>query len=494
MNHRPDEDKWLDTIRDSMAGYETRVPDGVWDEVSRRIPASRRHIMPLWLRRAAVAAMIAGAIATALLIIPSAPQMPDVDRMADNMPTAREVEQPTAKPDAAIARNSEQNEQQTDAAARRQPAAQPTPETMATDHEEQALTVASVVTTTESEAEKEPVSAAAEPATPPLPAPAKRSRRDNRNYAAAARSGVRRTSSPIIDDRFDMGLSTTGALFASTGNNRSAGMPEIIPSPWGKSRVTTLGSSGSWSADDGNADQPDEDYGISGNQGGTDHSGKPGPSGEPDDPGHEPEGALAPGGHPGINSPIQNLKVPGHETPVDYDHPVKARHHQPVKVGMSVSYRLTPRLSLESGLTYTCLSSDLEFLPESKYSGASRSLHYLGIPVGVRYRFASWSKLDFYGSASFLTELCVGGRYKKFVKPTTADAPESVTTNFREHRPQLSANAALGAQWSITPGVGIYAEPGIGYYFDNGSRVATLYKDHSLNFNINVGFRLTLNN
>jgi len=307
--------------------------------------------------------------------------------------------------------------------------------------------------------------------------------------APAAKRGHRAigsSSAAPSAERFDMGLSTTGALFASTGRHRSSAVTGIVSSPWSKAVAAPgpASASGSWSAGDGNDDTPGMDYGITGNQGDNGEAGAPGEG--------IAEGALGPGGGSGINAPIQNLTVPGRDPSPDYDHPVKARHHQPVKVSMAVSYRLTPRLSLESGLTYTCLTSDLEFLPESRFSGATRSLHYLGIPLGVRYRLASWRKLDFYGSASFLTELCVGGRYKKYLKGVTAFTPESVTTDFRERRPQLSANAGLGVQWSITPGVGLYAEPGIGYYFDNGSRVATLYKDHSLNFNINVGFRLTI--
>ena len=54
---------------------------------------------------------------------------------------------------------------------------------------------------------------------------------------------------------------------------------------------------------------------------------------------------------------------------------------------------------------------------------------------------------------------------------------------------QWSVNASAGVQFDIVPSVGVYAEPGISYYFDNGSDIRTIYKDEPLNFNLNVGMR-----
>ena len=58
---------------------------------------------------------------------------------------------------------------------------------------------------------------------------------------------------------------------------------------------------------------------------------------------------------------------------------------------------------------------------------------------------------------------------------------------------QWSANASMGMQFNINKTVGLYAEPGISYYFDNGSDIKTIYGDKPLNFNLNVGLRFRLN-
>ena len=81
-------------------------------------------------------------------------------------------------------------------------------------------------------------------------------------------------------------------------------------------------------------------------------------------------------------SPIK----PGPERPdfgyIDPNFPSIAgmHHHQPVSVTASVAYRLTPRLSIESGLSYTMLKSDIDMSRD--VLGGTQTLHYIGIPVG----------------------------------------------------------------------------------------------------------------
>ena len=64
--------------------------------------------------------------------------------------------------------------------------------------------------------------------------------------------------------------------------------------------------------------------------------------------------------------------------------------------------------------------------------------------------------------------------------------------NAKRDRVQLSGKASLGAQYDITPKVGLYIEPGAKYYFDNGSHVENTFKDKKLNFNLQFGLRFNL--
>ena len=56
----------------------------------------------------------------------------------------------------------------------------------------------------------------------------------------------------------------------------------------------------------------------------------------------------------------------------------------------------------------------------------------------------------------------------------------------------MSVNASVGVQLNVLDNIGIYAEPGISYYFDDRSLLQTIYKEKPLNFNITVGMRYTL--
>lgn len=40
--------------------------------------------------------------------------------------------------------------------------------------------------------------------------------------------------------------------------------------------------------------------------------------------------------------------------------------------------------------------------------------------------------------------------------------------------------------------VGVYVEPGLSYYFDDGTDIKTIYKDKPLNLNLNFELRFTI--
>ena len=170
------------------------------------------------------------------------------------------------------------------------------------------------------------------------------------------------------------------------------------------------------------------------------------------------------------------------ETKTEYD------HHLPIRIGLSVAYALTDRLSISSGLTYTRLSSDIKDASrESKYIGEQR-LHYVGIPVNVSYKVASSRWISLYGTAGVLAEKCVSGTTDEgYVENNTMKYTN--TQDISSKPLQMSVNAGVGIQFDFIDNVGIYAEPGLSYYFDDGSALQTIYKEEPLNFNLNVGVR-----
>ena len=157
------------------------------------------------------------------------------------------------------------------------------------------------------------------------------------------------------------------------------------------------------------------------------------------------------------------------------DEPVDAKHRQPVSVGFSVRKNLGHGLSVESGLMYTYLYSDLYFGKGN--NSVEQKLHYLGIPLRVNWNFVDTRKFSVYLSAGGAIEKCVYGKFgdeKQTVDPV-----------------QLSVLGALGAQYNLSRRWGLYIEPGISYYFDDGSKVQTIRKERPCSFTLQAGLRLT---
>ena len=162
---------------------------------------------------------------------------------------------------------------------------------------------------------------------------------------------------------------------------------------------------------------------------------------------------------------------------------VNAKHHAPVSVGLQVAFGIAPRLSLSTGMVYTRTSSDFyPYAPGSSYN-VHQVLHYVGIPVGLNY--------EFWQSGGFHAYVMAGAEADYNVKNDTEE--EGVKKeNAKRDRVQFSGKASLGAQYDITPKVGLYIEPGAKYYFDNGSHVENTFKDKKLNFNLQFGLRFNL--
>ena len=167
------------------------------------------------------------------------------------------------------------------------------------------------------------------------------------------------------------------------------------------------------------------------------------------------------------------------------------KHRLPVRVGLNVAYRLTDRLSVESGVSYTRLSSDMKDGTKNNYSSSSQKLDYIGVPLNVKYRAFGYRRLSVYASAGLLTEKCVSGKTThEYV--ISGEKKKHETEDVAAKPWQLSVNAALGAQFDVLRNVGVYVEPGVSYYFDDRSPLSTIYKEKPLNFNLNLGVRYTI--
>lgn len=167
------------------------------------------------------------------------------------------------------------------------------------------------------------------------------------------------------------------------------------------------------------------------------------------------------------------------------------KNWQPIQVGVSVAYSFTDRLSIESGLTYSCLVSDLSSGTPSGNYDIRQTLHYIGLPLALRYDFLKIKGFSLYASAGGQMEKCVAGKTRTdyFV-----DRKKVSSENGRimVEPLQWSVNAYVGAQYSFNRLVGLYIEPGAAYYFRNSSPVNCIYSERPFNFSFRAGLRFSL--
>ncbi len=167
-------------------------------------------------------------------------------------------------------------------------------------------------------------------------------------------------------------------------------------------------------------------------------------------------------------------------------------HNQPITASASLNYRINDRWSVSAGLSYSYLRSELTAIGDNYAAQTTRRLHYVGVPIAASYTFWANKHFGVYATAGGMVEKMVSGRDET---STIVDGAEQSTTrdNVTIKPLQLSANAAIGAEWRFAPRLAIYAEPGISYHFDNGSNVTSFYSDNPLAFSLNVGLRFDVN-
>lgn len=164
------------------------------------------------------------------------------------------------------------------------------------------------------------------------------------------------------------------------------------------------------------------------------------------------------------------------------DYSQTKHHYHPMSFGLSVGYNLTPRLTFTTGMVYTYASSDFTSSAAGDDIVETQRLHYIGVPLNVKYKVWGNSTIHTYATAGCQADFNVSAKMQ------TGD----ITTDADKDHTQWSVGGAVGVQYNIIPRMGIYAEPGVRYYIDNKSSVETIFKEKKLNFNLQLGVRVEL--
>ncbi len=185
----------------------------------------------------------------------------------------------------------------------------------------------------------------------------------------------------------------------------------------------------------------------------------------------DPNGPTSTGGY-------YEFKETSYKEDIDY------QYDFPVSVGFTVRKNFTKIWGLESGVTYTYLSSTEATSLNSELKSSRRlQLNYIGIPVKGTCSFVNTKIFSLYAGAGGMGEMCVHG------KETDLQTKESRKLSVSEV--QWSVFGNIGINVNLIDHLGLFIEPGVSYYFDDGSDIQTIRKERPVNFNLQGGLRLT---
>lgn len=171
----------------------------------------------------------------------------------------------------------------------------------------------------------------------------------------------------------------------------------------------------------------------------------------------------------------------------------KSSYGIPLSAGVGVKIDLTQRWSLGVGLNYSFLArqfygkytlvGDDGSIINTTSSDIRNNQHFIGIPVNAFYNIVENKNLNFYAYAGGTVEKCLSDNYNV------------LSTSIRhQEKPsgiQLSANAGIGVEFLLGNHLGLYLDPSLRYYFDNG-QPKSIRTVQPLMFGFEMGFRFRL--
>lgn len=156
-------------------------------------------------------------------------------------------------------------------------------------------------------------------------------------------------------------------------------------------------------------------------------------------------------------------------------------HKTPLNIGLKLRIGLTDRLFAETGVVYSYLKSE----GTSSAQSYTQRLHYVGIPLGIGYEIWRKGNVAVYAVGDGTAQKLVSGTAQTQYYMRGSEEKKTL----REGGMQWSVNASAGIEYNIRNVVRLYAEPGVSYYFDNGSRIDNIYKEKNTALNLQFGLR-----
>lgn len=168
------------------------------------------------------------------------------------------------------------------------------------------------------------------------------------------------------------------------------------------------------------------------------------------------------------------MEMQSNSAPHQRSDPAKyIKHHAPISGALSLAYQLNQRWSIESGLSYTRLNSEVTTISEQLLM---QKVDMIGVPFRLNYHILSTPHISIYSGVGGQVERCISAKLNNI--------------GVDENPWHISSGATIGLQYNINQWLGIYTEPEATYYFSK-TKLKTLRTDKPISFNLNFGLRFT---
>lgn len=153
-------------------------------------------------------------------------------------------------------------------------------------------------------------------------------------------------------------------------------------------------------------------------------------------------------------------------------YPVKIGHSHPYTLGMTVSYPLSGKFSISTGLDYSICDSRITYSDESL---VNQSAHYLGVPLRLDWIPLSTNKMFIYAGAGAEAYRCLL-------------AKQGQDTRLKDTNVYYSAIVVGGLRYEPVRRVGLFIEPQLSYNFlREDPAVLSSITDSKTLFNLRAG-------
>lgn len=169
---------------------------------------------------------------------------------------------------------------------------------------------------------------------------------------------------------------------------------------------------------------------------------------------------------------------------------LKTIYNQPVSVGLTVSKYITPKFSLQSGITYTNLSARSFTIDEGQKENTKLRLHYIGIPLSANYDITEWKKVKISVSGGGILQKDIAGKLTQYqYNSNVENSSVIVKENISQNNPQLSVFTNVGFSYPIYDKLYFYTTFGGSYYFDANNKYRTIYDENKFQLDLDFGLK-----